>query len=299
MKRIVIIVCFLISAVVFAFSQHVSLEKRIDSIVSGKKATVGVAVVFDGKDTLVLNNQCRYPTMSTYKFHQALAVLNYLDQHQLPLNTELYIRKSDLLPDTYSPLRDLYPKGEFYLSVGELLKYSVAQSDNNVCDILFRYIGGVEVVDQYIRKLGLTDMKLAATEEQMHEAFENQYLNWMTPLAAVRLLEIFQNEPLYANPAYKEFLEEVMIETNTGSNKIKSGLPGHVVFGHKTGSAGRNAAGLKPGDNDMGFVHMPDGRRYSIVVLVMNSREDDDANAALIAEISKAVYDYYISHLSK
>jgi beta-lactamase class A len=50
---------------------------------------------------------------------------------------------------------------------------------------------------------------------------------------------------------------------------------------------------LKAGDNDMGFVRLPDGSRYSIAVFVKDSKEDDKTNAALIAAISQKVYEYY------
>ena len=43
----------------------------------------------------------------------------------------------------------------------------------------------------------------------------------------------------------------------------------------------------------MGFVLLPDGKRYTIAVFIKNSIESDKANADIIARISKAVYDYY------
>ena len=45
-------------------------------------------------------------------------------------------------------------------------------------------------------------------------------------------------------------------------------------------------------DNDIGIVRLPDGRSYSIAVFVKDSREDDRTNAAVIARISRLVYDY-------
>ena len=269
------------------------LKADFDKLLQDKQATVGVAVVSDGCKTFTYNNQHHFPLMSVFKFHQALAVLNYLDRKQLPLTTEILIRKADLLPDTYSPLREARPEGGFKMSVGELLRYSVSESDNNACDILFRYIGGVEVVDKYIRTLGITDFKIEATEEDMHEGFRYQYLNWTTPLAAVRALEKFCTETLFRHSGYKEFLEKIMMETVTGKDKLKAGLPPAVVLGHKTGSSDRDESGLKAGDNDMGFVRLPDGSRYSIAVFVKDYKEDDKTNAALIAAISQKVYEYY------
>ena len=269
------------------------LTKELDSLLQDKRATVGVAVVLDGCETFTYNNQLRFPLMSVFKFHQALAVLDYLDREQLPLDTEIFVRKADLLPDTYSPLREARPKGEFKMSVGELLRYSVSESDNNACDILFRYMGGTDVVDSYIRTLGITDFKLEATEEDMHKSFKHQYLNWTTPLAAVRVLEKFRTETLFRDSAYKEFLERIMVETVTGRDKLKAGLPPEVILGHKTGSSDRDESGIKAGDNDLGFVCLPDGGQYSIAVFVKDSGEDDKTNAALIAAISQKIYEYY------
>ena len=276
----------------YAKAQH-PLTKELDLLLQGKQAKVGVAVVFEGRDTFTYNNQYHYPLMSVFKFHQALAVMNYLDTRQLPLETEIYVRKADLLPDTYSPLRDARPAGEFNISVGELLRYSISESDNNACDILFRYIGGTGVVDKYIRTLGIEDFKIEANEEKLNEAFEYQYINWTTPFAAVQVLEKFCTETLFQHSGYKEFLEKLMTGTVTGKDKLKAGLPQEVVLGHKTGSSGRNESGLKAGDNDMGFVRLPDGRQYNIAVFVTDSGEDDKTNAALISEISRKVYEYY------
>ena len=51
-----------------------TLHQDIARIIEGKRARVGVAVIIDGKDTVTVNNEERYPMMSVFKFHQALAV---------------------------------------------------------------------------------------------------------------------------------------------------------------------------------------------------------------------------------
>lgn len=275
-----------------AVAQTERLRSQINTIIREADATVGVAVIFDGRDTLTVNNKCGYPTMSVYKFHQALAVLDYLDRNGLPLETELFIRKEDLKPDTYSPLRDARPEGAFRMSIGELLRYSISLSDNNACDVLFRYVGGTEVVDRFVAALGVSDVVIAATEEEMHEKIENQYLNHTSPLAAARLLELFRAEPLFA-VEYKIFLMKTMLGSVTGPDKLKGRLPQDVAVAHKTGSASRDQTGMQVADNDVGIVRLPDGRVYSIAVFVMNSRESDETNAALIARISEAVFRYF------
>ncbi|MDU1903646.1 MAG: class A beta-lactamase, subclass A2 [Dysgonomonas sp.] len=275
------------------YSQDTTLENNIKSLIKGKKATVGVSVIYDSKEALKINDHYRYPTMSVYKFHLALAVLDHLYKNKISLDSKILIKKSDLLPNTYSPLREKHPNGNIKLSIAELLEYSVSKSDNNACDILFRYLGGTKPVEKYIKSLGIEDITITATEEVMHQNHENQYLNWSTPYSTVQLLGMFLQEDLFGKE-YRDFLKKIMVETTTGKDKIKGLLPENIIVGHKTGSSFRNEFGIKIAENDMGFVTLPNGKQYSVAIFVINSMEDDKTNSLIIAEISKAIYDYYI-----
>jgi len=53
------------------------LRNKIEQILSDKNAVVGVSIVSNnGKDTLSLNGDKRFPIQSVFKFHIALAVLS-------------------------------------------------------------------------------------------------------------------------------------------------------------------------------------------------------------------------------
>lgn len=230
--------------------------------------------------------------MSVFKFHQALALADYMGKHNQSLDTLLTIEKSDLKPDTYSPLRDKYPQGGIEMSIAELLKYTLQQSDNNACDILFEYQGGPDAVDKYIHSLGIQDCAIIGTETAMHEDLDLCYQNWSTPLAAAELLEIFRREPLFAKE-YKDFIWQTMVECQTGQDRLVAPLPDKgVIVGHKTGTGDLNAKGQQIGCNDIGFVLLPDGRTYSIAVFVKDSEESFADNSKIIADISRIVYEY-------
>lgn len=291
MKRLFILFCCLASIQPLA-ARNGKLERDIRALTDSVRATVGVAVVLGEGDTLVVNNGHRYPMMSVFKFHQALAVLDTLARRGLPLTTLVPVRRADLAADTWSPLREARPEGGYELSVAELLTYSVAYSDNNVCDLLFRCLGGPEVVDDYIHRLGIGDTKIVADERSMHRHPSAQYSNWTTPLAAVRLLERFRRGELLPDE-YGCFLERTMLGTITGPDKLRGLLPAGTAVAHKTGSTFRDAQGVMVAENDIGFVRLTDGRCYSIAVFVMDSQEDDTTNAAVIARISRLVYDSF------
>ena len=148
-------------------------------------------------------------------------------------------------------------------------------------------------MNDYIHKLGIRDVSITATEAEMHEDVSNQYLNWTTPSAAALTIETFLQNNLFPE-GYKLFLQRAMTESETGKDKLLAGLPKkNVLLAHKTGSSDRNEYGVKVGDNDMGFVVLPDGQYYTIAVFIMNSRETDEANARLMADISRAVYRFF------
>lgn len=127
MRSFIILLC-LIPTLLFA--RQSQLKTLLEQAIKGKKAEIGIAVIIDGKDTVTVNNDIQYPLMSVFKFHQAVALADYMDKKRLPLGTLLSIKKSDLKPNTYSPLRDQFPQGGFEMSIADLLKYTLQQSDN-------------------------------------------------------------------------------------------------------------------------------------------------------------------------
>ena len=285
---------FLFAAFILAScttSNHEELRQTISHIIKDKNATVGVALIINGKDTLTVNNDFHYPTQSTYKFPLALAVLDYMHKNDIALDHKIFIKNEELLPNTWSPIKLAYPEGNIEMSIADILEYTVGRSDNNGCDILFRFVGGTDVVDKYIRSLGFSDFAIAATEEEMHGPWEVQYTNWSTPYNAVGILEAFRTKDILPQE-FHDFLWNVMVKSTTGKNKIKALLPEGTVVAHKSGSSYRNADRLNAAENDMAIIELPNGKYYSLAVFVADSMEDEATNCKMIADISKAVYDY-------
>lgn len=267
-----------------------NLKQSIQHYLTEKQAEVGVAVIFNGTDTLTVNNDNRYPLMSVVKFHQALAVADTLTALSETVDHKVLVTPEDLKPNTYSPMRDCYPQGNVTLPLRTLLEYTLQQSDNNACDLLFRLYGGPQATDRYIRSLGLTDFAVQVTEDDMHRDTRTCYDNWSTPLEAVRLLEIFLKKPLFAQPI-QDFLKTTLMECKTGIDRLPAPLAGTGArIGHKTGTSDQDASGRWTAINDMGFVLLPDGRYYTIAVFVKHSRESAENTARIIGDISRLVY---------
>ena len=276
-----------------AFSQTDNLRRKIEDIIASKKATVGVAVLnIENKDTLSINGNVHFPMQSVFKFHIALAVLDGVDKGKFKLKQKIFIKKKDLLPNTWSPMRDKYPNGNVYLSLAEILQFTVSQSDNNGCDILIRLLGGTQVIDDYIHGIGIKDFSIKTNEEEMHKDWNVQFTNWTTPFAAVEALKTAFEKKILSPKSHK-FLWKAMTETSTGKNKIKGQLPLGTVVGHKTGYSGANAQGLTAVTNDIGIVTLPNGNHFAVSVFVSMSTEKEAVNDRIIADITKAVWDYF------
>lgn len=269
-----------------------SIRPKIDAVVQGKHATVGVAVVGSDGEMFLMNDSVLFPMLSVFKFPLALTVLDRLDRTGVSIDSTIFVNRREWAFSMYSPMRDLYPDQDLTVSFRELLTYSVSLSDNHACDILLRYVGGPAVVERYIRSLGITDMTIVKSEEEMNRDPLSQYANRSTPSATARLMRLFAEDTLI-RPEYEEWLIATMVNSTTGMNKLKRGISDQAVLAHKTGSSDRKEDGVKIADNDAGIVFLPDGRLYYIVVYVKDSSESDETNAQIIADISRIVYEYF------
>ena len=275
------------------FAQKQDLEKNIKNIIEGKNATIAVSVTsIEDQFSLNIKGDEKLPMMSVFKFHIALAVLDQVDKGKLKLEQKILIKKSDLMENTWSPIREKYPKGNIKMTLGELLKYTVAQSDNNGCDILINLIGGTERIQEFIKNKGITDIQIKVDEKKMHEDYEFMYWNWTTSNAANQLLKDFYDGKIVSKGS-TDFLMKILLETSTGTTKIVAQLPKKTPVAHKTGSSGKDEKGVTIAENDIGIVTTPNGKQYAISVFVSDSMEIEAINTKMIADISKIVFDYF------
>lgn len=267
-----------------------SLRNEIIHSIDKYDAKVGVAVMINDTDTLTVNNSDKYPMMSVFKFHQALAVCHLLQMKGIPLDSVINISRKELRENTYSPLRDRFPEGNIRISLSELMEYTLQLSDNNACDILFNRILSIKETDRYIRSLGIDDFSIEMDENDMHENLDNCYSNWTTPMAAVRLINLFL-EGGAVSAEYYDFIKRTMTECTTGIGRLPYPLKNTAaVIGHKTGTGDKNSDGRYIGINDIGFIDLPNGDRYLIAVFVKDSAENYETTEKIIAEISSIVY---------
>ncbi|MBU1116483.1 MAG: class A beta-lactamase, subclass A2 [Bacteroidetes bacterium] len=289
-----ILVVLLYSQITFA--QIESSRTEIGRIIEQANGKIGVAIIGSEKfDTLTFGNTHHFPMQSVYKLPLALTVLSEVDKGTLALNQNIHITLDDLKPNTWSPLREKYPNGNVDIPLSELLTYTVAQSDNNGCDILFRLLGGPIKVNEFVQNLGITGMSIVSTEEEMHRDEKAQYKNYSTPTAMAQLLLKFSRDSILSKPS-TDFLWNVMVSTVTGAGRLKGKLPAGTKVAHKTGSSGVNKNGIAVATNDVGIVVLPNERNFIIVVFVPDSTDDEKTRDEVIANITKAAWDASVSN---
>lgn len=291
MNRFSLILFSFLSFQMFAQTTN-ELRQQLNQIISSKNATVGISIKgIEDKDSLSINGNLRAPLMSVFKFHIALTVLNKVDEGKLSLTQEIFIKKKDLHEDTWSPMQKDYPEGNMNLTLDKLLRYTVSHSDNNGCDILIDLLGGTKEVQKFINKQGIKDFVIKVNEDQMKN-WKNLYVNTTTPLAATALLEKFYKGEVLKESTTK-YLYQIMIETSRGLTWMKAGLPENTELAHRTGISGTNDANLRVAMNDIGIVKLPNGKHFIISVFLKNIIETQEDTEKIIADITKATWDYF------
>lgn len=290
MKKITTIF-LLISA--FASAQKLSLEQKISSITKGKQATVGVSVLgFENNLKYNQNGDKKLAMMSAFKFHVACTALDLVDKGKLSLDQKVFIKKSELY-NTWSPYKTKYPEGNRDATLSEIIDYTVALSDNNLCDILIELVGGTQAVQKFMDSKGVKDFQIKHSERGMAlNGWDSLYENYTTPNSTVQLLKKFYDGKLLSKKS-TDFLMNSMLGTKTGANKIVEQLPKGTPAAHKTGSSSIKDNILTIAENDMGIITLPNGKHYAIAVYVSNSKESEAENCKIISDISKAVWDNF------
>ncbi|MBO9612168.1 MAG: class A beta-lactamase, subclass A2 [Dyadobacter sp.] len=284
---------FILLFPITAFAQQAKLKSEIERISAEAKGIVGVGVMdLKTKETLLINQNHKFPMQSTFKFPLAIAVLDLVDKGKLKLDQKIHVTQAQLDQKTHSPMRDKHSSQDFDITIGELLSYSVSESDNNACDILFELAGGTKKVNDYIHSLGVKDIAIVATEKEMKAGWEVQYTNYARPSAYLQLLQIAYERSRLSKTSH-DVLWKILVEGPTGLKRIKGLLPKGTEVAHKTGTSNTNDKGIAAATNDAGIMKLPDGRAIAVVVFVSDASAAIDTRELVIARIAKAVWDYY------
>lgn len=275
-----------------------ALEMQFGEIAKEAKGKVGVAAVeIETGRSAYLNQNERFAMQSVVKLPISMAVLKLVDEGKLSLDQNVTIQKDEYVPSNMrSPLRDAKSAE---ITVRELIRHAISESDGTAADVLQRVAGDAKGVQAHIDSLGITEMKVKYTHKEFGREWQMQYENWASPQATVVLLGVLMKQaypdgrlsPNMGDTVTRlQRLVGFMIESNNPANRLKGLLPVEAVVAHKTGTGGTRD-GVTSATNDVGIITLPNGNHVAIAVFVGDSSADEKTRAGVIAKIAKAVWD--------
>jgi len=268
------------------------LQQEITAIAALAKGRVGVsAVVLEtGETVAALNSQDHFPMQSVYKLPISMAVMKQVDAGKIKLEQKVKVAKEDYVGSAaHSPIRDKYRDGA-ELTVNELLRFALSESDGTASDVLIKLAGGPGAIQAYLTELGINDMIVLDTEQSFTQDHSLQYRNFATPGAAVALLRaLYEHRGL--SEASQALVLKFMTESTTGPKRLKGLLPPGTNVAHKTGTSGTEN-GITAATNDIGIITLPGGKHAAIAVFVSDSPADEATREGTIAKIAKAVWNW-------
>jgi beta-lactamase len=311
-KRLVILCIALVCIIVLVFllfSKSTSnnstnppltdvLTDSISRIVSACPGEIGVAIIINNTDTVKVNDKSVYPMMSVFKVHQALALCNDFDNKGISLDTLVKIDRNRLDSKTWSPMMKDYSELVISLTVRDLLRYTIAQSDNNASNLMFKDMVNVAQTDSFIATLiPRSSFQIAYTEEEMSADHDRAYFNYTSPLGAAMLMNRLFTESIVSGEK-QSFIKNTLKECVTGTDRIVAPLldKERVSIAHKTGSGDVNENGILAAHNDVAYICLPNNVCYTLAIFVKDFKGNESQASQYVAHISEVVYSLLIQN---
>ncbi|MGB7296749.1 MAG: class A beta-lactamase, partial [Candidatus Aminicenantales bacterium] len=298
------------------------LLRRIENAVKRVDGEVGVAIRhLESGQRLGLNAEAAFPMASVFKVPILVEVMAQVKEGKFALDDEVSVRKPDQHLGS-GILSSLTAPG-ITLTIRNLVNLMMLVSDNSATDILLDKVGagnvnkrlkqyGIEgiTVNRSCQELimdrigmdyekhkgmpleeiiavlqGIPD-RSAEEDRQSIRAFSAEMKDQSTPAAMNSLLmKIWKQEIL--EPESCDFIISVMLRCQTGQGRIKGELPPGTAVAHKTGTIAGTV-------NDAGIIYLPDGQGHiALTVFTKNFSDDTEDVEKVIAEVARAVYDFF------
>ncbi|GAB4036611.1 serine hydrolase [Spirosoma jeollabukense] len=266
------------------------LTQKINAELAKQTGTFAVAFrdLRTGKE-LLIRERDTFHAASTMKTPVMIEVYKQVDQHKMNLSDSVTITtdfKSIVDGSPYSLRATDDSDTSIYKAVGTkrtlaALVYDMITVSSNLATNLVIERVGAQNVTKTMRDLGATDIQVRRGVED-NKAFAQGLNNTTT---AYDLMVIF--DKIATGKAVSPEASKAMIATlldQKFNTAIPAKLPNGVRVAHKTGSV----AGVR---HDSGIVFLPDGRKY-VLVLLSKDIKDDKATLDVMATLSEWIYQY-------
>jgi beta-lactamase class A len=303
-----------------------ALRDRIDALGREFDGRVGIAVqsINDGWSTGWKEDDL-YPQQSVSKLWVAITALDAVDKGRVDLEDKVTLGRTDLTL-FHQPIAALVrKKGGFTTTLDNLMFKAITTSDNTANDELMRSVGGPDAVRKMIaaKHLGAIrfyngeralQSKIAgliwspsysignaffearnALPKRVRKAAFDRYVadpyDGAAPSAIVDALARLKRGELLSHASTDRLLY-IMSHTKTGPNRLKGGLERGWTLNHKTGT-GQVFGPYQAGYNDIGILTAPDGKSYSVAVMIKLTATTLPVRMKLMNNVVEAVIDQH------
>ncbi|MEO5894206.1 MAG: serine hydrolase [Vicinamibacterales bacterium] len=262
------------------------LDARVRSIISASGAEVAVAYrSLDGGSELLIDPDKIFHAASTMKIPVMIELFRQAEAGTIKLDDPLPIVNQFKSIVDGSPYqlsvgddsdREVYAQVGRTMTLRQLCEAMITVSINFATNLLIEKLG-VENIRRTVTRLGADGMQvLRGVEDQ--KAFDKGLNNSTTARGLLVLLEKIGGGQAVSPSADQEMI--AILKRQKFNDAIPAGVPAGTAVAHKTGTITRI-------HHDAAIVYGP--RPYVLVVLVRGI-EDQKRSAAIMAEISKAVW---------
>ncbi|MGE0740157.1 MAG: class A beta-lactamase [Hyphomonadaceae bacterium] len=253
-----------------------AIERRIGG-------RVGVAALDTATGARLTHRADQYFAMcSTFKWLLATQMV-HIDMHAPGhLARSVSFSADDLLD--YAPVaREHLARGE--MTIEQMCAGAVVLSDNTCANLLLGQIGGPPGLTHYLRQEGDRDTQLDRFEPELNEVAADDDRDSTTPSGMVWLLNHFLVQDESLNAAAQAKLIGWMVESPTGRERLRAGLPSTWRVGDKTGTwNGENNA-----SNDVAIAWPPGRAPILIASYLHRSTAEPAARNAAHAEVARII----------
>ena len=181
----------------------------------------------------------RFVMCSTFKLSLVACVLANVDRGRERLSASVAFGPGDILD--YAPAAKAnLAKGR--MSVQDLCEAAVELSDNTCANLLLARVGGPAALTAVWRAGGDRVSRLDHDEPMLNRTPAGDPHDTTTPRAmAGNLHRLVLGEAL--SRTSRDRLKGWMVDSKTGANRLRAGLPQSWTVGDKTGNNGKDAAG--------------------------------------------------------
>lgn len=270
------------------------LHERINTLIGAQSGTIAVAFrdVDNPDRQLLINEKEVFHAASTMKTPVLVELYKKAAEGLLSMDDSLTIKNefySIVDSSLYSMELGEDSEEKLYGRLGEKasiydLAYDMIIFSSNLATNILIERADAKAVTQTMRDMGAMDIQVLRGVED-GKAFRQGLNNTTTAYDLLLLFEQLGKRQA-VSPEADQAMIDILLDQHF-NEAIPALLPEGVKVAHKTGWITRVS-------HDSGLVILPDGRQYALVILTKEWESDED-NTALMAAISKEIYDYFVA----